>query len=119
MYENENGATTDPILLCTTKRQRLVAYSLIGGQTFINYLPRLAVPFIVPYMAHEFGWTDLQRSGLLSVVAPGYVLTMIPGAILTSQTSPKELMLINNIATVAVLTVRSLSPVGEYMPALD
>ena len=96
---------SDPILSRTTKKERILAYSLIGGQIFANYVPRLAVPFVVPFMVQEFGFTDMQRAYLLSAFTPGYVLTQIPGAPLTAALGAKETLALNNLGTVLVLVI--------------
>ena len=54
------SAKDQAILTCTTKGSRLATYSLIGGQHLCNYVTRFAIPYIVPHMVREFGFTDLQ-----------------------------------------------------------
>jgi sugar phosphate permease len=95
----------DPILARSTKSQRMMQYFMVGGQIFTNYVPRLAVPYIVPFMVAEFGFTDLQRASLLSAFTPGYVWTMIPGAPLTAKLGPKRVLALNNMGTCAVLAL--------------
>ena len=67
----------DPILVASTRGERLLQYSLVGGQIFSNYVPRLAIPSIVPFLVREYGYTDLQRARLLASFTPGYVLTQV------------------------------------------
>ena len=78
MSQNDPGAhDLDPILVASTRAARLLQYSLVGGQIFSNYVPRLAIPSVVPFLVREYGYTDLQRARLLASFTPGYVLTQV------------------------------------------
>ena len=61
----------DPIIAASSRADRLLQYSLIGGQIFSNYVPRLAIPSIVPFLVREYGFSDLQRARLLASFTPG------------------------------------------------
>ena len=78
MSQNDPGShELDPILAASTRAERLLQYSLVGGQIFSNYVPRLAIPSVVPFLVREYGYTDLQRARLLASFTPGYVLTQV------------------------------------------
>ena len=46
-------------------------YALLASHQMANYITRLAVPFIVPYMVTEFGFSESQRALLLNSFTPG------------------------------------------------
>ena len=50
-------------------------YALIGGQHLSNYLARFAIPYIVPHMVKEYGFSDAQRASILNAFTPGYLVT--------------------------------------------
>lgn len=78
MSQNDPGSRDlDPILVASTRAERVLQYSLVGGQIFSNYVPRLAIPSVVPFLVREYGYTDLQRARLLASFTPGYVLTQV------------------------------------------
>ena len=98
-----SSGALDPILTASTRRERLLQYSLVGGQIFSNYVPRLAIPSIVPFLVREYGFTDLERAGLLASFTPGYVLTQIPGGSLTAQFGPVAMLCFNNLGSCVAL----------------
>ena len=99
----EAEESPDPILAASTRGERLLQYSLVGGQIFSNYVPRLAIPSIVPFLVREYGFTDLERAGLLASFTPGYVLTQIPGAPLTARFGPVTMLCFNNLGSCVAL----------------
>lgn len=50
---------------------RSLMYALLACHQMANYITRLAVPFIVPFMVHEFGFSESQRAMLLNCFTPG------------------------------------------------
>ena len=46
--------------------ERAAMYALLASHQMANYITRLAVPFIVPYMVAEFGFSESQRALLLN-----------------------------------------------------
>ncbi len=91
------------IFACTTKTSRIATYGLIGGQHLFNYLSRFAIPYIVPHMVTEFGFSDVQRSSILNAFTPGYILTQIPAAPLCAGIGGKTVLTLNNIGLLASL----------------
>lgn len=109
-------SSDDPILATSTRAERLLQYSLIGGQIFSNYVPRLAIPSVVPFLVREYGLTDLQRAGLLASFTPGYVLTQIPGAPLTARFGPVNMLCFNNVGScVALLALPAAAATSARM----
>ena len=82
--------------LSTTRARRLVIYNLIAGQHLINYLCRLSIPFVVPFICAECNYSDLQRAMLLNAFAPGYVSTQIPAAAMINRIGAKAVLTLNN-----------------------
>ena len=103
--QNETASedALDPILATSTRGQRLLQYSLVGGQIFSNYVPRLAIPSIVPFLVREYGFNDIERAGLLASFTPGYVLTQIPGGTLTAHFGPVAMLCFNNLGSCVAL----------------
>ena len=91
------------ILATTTRAQRISMYMLIGGQHLANYLARFALPYIIPHMTIEFGFSDAQRSALMSAFTPGYILTQIPAAPLCRTIGAKGVLSLNNLGLLASL----------------
>ena len=50
---------------------RSVMYALLACHQMANYITRLAVPFIVPFIVQEFGFSESQRAMLLNCFTPG------------------------------------------------
>jgi hypothetical protein len=78
-------------------------YALIGGQHLSNYLARFALPYIVPRMVQEFGFTDQQRASILAAFTPGYIMTQIPAAPVCRSMGAKRVLSLNNIGLLAAL----------------
>eukprot|EP01052_Picozoa_sp_SAG31_P022920 SAG31_NODE_1850_length_7082_cov_7.264786_3_plen_451_part_00 len=104
----------DKILTASGRSERLLAYSLIGGQIFSNYVPRLAIPSVVPFLVREFNFTDQQRAGLLGAFVPGYVLTQIPGAPLTGKFGPVAMLCFNNIGSCVALLMLPAAAASRF-----
>ena len=50
---------------------RSMMYALLACHQMANYITRLAVPFIVPFIVHEFGFSESHRAMLLNCFTPG------------------------------------------------
>jgi hypothetical protein len=50
---------------------RSLMYALLACHQMANYITRLAVPFIVPFIVQEFGFSESQRAMLLNCFTPG------------------------------------------------
>ena len=105
------AATMDPQpqRLSTTRSRRLVIYNLLAGQHLFNYLCRLAIPFIVPFICSEYGFTAAERGMLLNSFTPGYVLTQIPASYMIQKIGAKAVLSLNNLG---VMTAMILLPVA-------
>jgi hypothetical protein len=91
--------------LSTSRARRLVIYNLIAGQHLVNYLCRLSIPFVVPFICAEGGYTDVQRAMLLNAFTPGYVLTQVPAAAMINKIGAKAVLTINNLGMLVALAL--------------
>ncbi len=76
---------------------------IVVTEHLFNYLSRFAIPYIVPHMVAEFGFTDAQRSAILNSFTPGYILTQIPAAPLCGKIGAKTVLSLNNIGLLSSL----------------
>ena len=89
---------------CTTARsQRLRVYMLLSSQHLCNYMSRLAIPFLVPFIVRHNGFSHVETARLLSSFIPGYVLTMFPGGYATKRLGSKAVIVVNGVLTSAAL----------------
>jgi ACS family sodium-dependent inorganic phosphate cotransporter len=79
----------------------LAQYWLHAGNWFGHYLPRLALPVIVPLIARDLACTSQQRAMLLSSFFRGYLLTQIVGG-LAAQKLGGKLVLSFDLAGLAL-----------------
>lgn len=75
----------------------------MAAEHLFNYLSRFAIPYVVPHMVAEFGFTDAQRSAILNSFTPGYILTQIPAAPLCGKIGAKTVLSLNNIGLLSSL----------------
>ena len=59
----------------------LATFWMVATYWFAQFLPRLALPVIVPMIAQDMRATSQQRAALLSGFFRGYLLTMVIGGI--------------------------------------
>ena len=97
-------ATPEPEL-STTRARRIVIYHLIAGQHLVNYLCRLSIPYIVPFICAQSGYSDTQRAMLLNSFTPGYVMTQIPGAAMIDLIGAKATLTVNNLGMLVALVL--------------
>ena len=86
-------------------------YVLIAGFEICNYLTRLAVPFLIPFIVRDFRFSETQRALLLNSFTPGYVLTQIPAGWLVQRFGTKAIMTTNCLGISAVMLAL---PVAAY-----
>lgn len=91
--------------LSSSRARRLVIYNLIAGQHLVNYLCRLSIPFVVPFICAEGGYSDVQRAMLLNAFTPGYVLTQVPAAAMINKIGAKAVLTINNLGMLVALVL--------------
>jgi MFS family permease len=85
------------------RAQRFAIYTLLSGEHLVNYLTRFSVPYIVPFLCQQYGFSELERARLLNAFQPGYVLTQIPGSWLAEKLGPRNVLGLNNAVMAAVL----------------
>ena len=61
-----------------TLAARCGMYCMLSAHQIANYISRLAVPYLVPFIVMDFSFTEPQRALLLGCFTPGYILTQIP-----------------------------------------
>ena len=93
----ESGATGPQCLLAAdgTFAQRCRMYGLLSLHQVANYLARLAVPFLVPFIVRDYAFSEPQRALLLGCFTPGYVLTQVPSGWFAAQFGAKALVAAN------------------------
>ena len=85
------------------RSQRFAVYTLLSGEHLVNYLTRFSVPYIVPFVVQQYGFSELERARLLNAFQPGYVLTQIPGSWLAENFGARSVLGMNNTVMAAVL----------------
>eukprot|EP01051_Picozoa_sp_SAG22_P012081 SAG22_NODE_1225_length_5115_cov_1.965510_7_plen_387_part_00 len=78
-------------------------YLLIAAFEMANYVTRLAVPYLVPFIVREFAFSEPQRALLLNSFTPGYVLTQIPAGWAIQRWGTKRVISCNCVGIVAVM----------------
>ena len=82
---------------------RSLMYALLACHQMANYITRLAVPFIVPFIVQEFGYSESARAMLLNCFTPGYVLLQIPAGWFAARWGAKRLISCQCLVISAVL----------------
>ena len=83
--------------------QRFAMYTLLSGEHLMNYLTRFSIPYIVPFICQQYGFSELERARLLNAFQPGYVLTQIPGSWLAENLGSRNVLGLNNAVMASVL----------------
>jgi hypothetical protein len=93
---------------------RYAAWFMLAGQEFVNKVVRLAIPYIVPFIAQEQAFTTAQTARLLTGFSLGYVTCQVPAGYISTVLGPKFVQLCNNIGmTVLFLGLPSLARRGS------
>jgi MFS family permease len=84
---------------------RYTTYALLSGQHLVTLVTRVALPYVVTFIAAEPGllFSPTQRATLLSSFTAGYVTMQIPGGYLARCVGNKMVCLMNNIGMASVL----------------
>jgi hypothetical protein len=82
---------------------RFLRYGMLSMQFVVNYVARLSVPYLVPFLARDLGLSGLQASQLISAFAPGYVCTQIPASWCIERFGAKAVLTANNVAMALLL----------------
>ena len=89
-------------------------YWLISLHSLTVYIVRACVPYIVPYLVRDFGFSDAQRAMMLNSFTPGYLLTMIPGGALATWTGAKPMLTATGLLTgVIILLLPTAARIGH------
>lgn len=93
---------------------RYAAWFMLAGQEFVNKVVRLAIPYIVPFIAQEQAFTAAQTARLLTGFSLGYVTCQVPAGYISTVLGPKFVQLCNNIGlTLLFLGLPSLARRGS------
>lgn len=93
---------------------RYAAWFMLAGQEFVNKVVRLAIPYIVPFIAQEQTFTTAQTARLLTGFSLGYVTCQVPAGYISTALGPKFVQLCNNIGlTMLFLGLPSLARRGS------
>lgn len=87
----------------TPALEKYACWSLLAGQELINKVTRVGLPYIVPFIAAEYGFSEAQRASLLTAFTAGYITCQVPGGYIAEALGPKFVLLCNNIGLVALL----------------
>jgi hypothetical protein len=71
MGGDESASAAAPATVYASRGARFGVYAMLHTQFIINYVSRLSVPYLVPFLARDFGYTSLQCSTLISAFVPG------------------------------------------------
>jgi len=71
-------------------------------QEFVNKVVRLAIPYLVPFIAQEQAFTAAQTARLLTGFSLGYVTCQVPAGYISTALGPKFVQLCNNIGLTAL-----------------
>ena len=85
-------------------------YWLISFHSLSVYLIRACIPYVVPFLVREFGFSEDQRAMMLSSFTPGYILTMIPGGVLTQLIGNKRMLSTTGYAIAALILLLPSAP---------
>jgi hypothetical protein len=93
---------------------RYAAWFMLAGQEFVNKVVRLAIPYLVPFIAQEGSFTPAATARLLTGFSLGYVTCQVPAGYISTVLGPKFVQLCNNIGlTVLFLGLPSLARRGS------
>ena len=73
----------------------LATFWMVATYWFAQFLPRLALPVIVPMIAQDMRATSQQRAALLSGFFRGYLLTMVVGGVAAQKWGGKRVLTID------------------------
>ena len=94
----------------TSRATRYLAWSMLAGQELVNKVVRLAIPYLVPFIAKQRNFNAAQTAGLLTGFSMGYVTCQVPAGWISVQLGPKFVQLCNNIGlTVSVVLLRGMA----------
>ena len=68
----------------------------------MNKVVRLAIPYLVPFIAQEQAFTAAQTARLLTGFSLGYVTCQVPAGYISTALGPKFVQLCNNIGLTAL-----------------
>lgn len=64
-------------LAAATAATKYACWILLGGQEFVNQVVRIAIAYIVPFIASEQAFSAAQTARLLSGFSLGYVTCQV------------------------------------------
>ena len=76
---------------------------MLSCQMVCNYVPRLGLPIIVPFIVKDMAFSAGEAASLLSAFFPGYVLTQIPLGFLAQLWGAKIVLTLNMVGSAAML----------------
>ena len=98
----------------TSVATRYTAWFMLAGQEFVNKVVRLAIPFLVPFIAREFNFTAQATARLLTGFSLGYVTCQVPAGYISTALGPKFVQLCNNLGLTALfVTLPTLARQGS------
>ena len=101
-------------IVAVSRGRRHGMYWLISLHSLTVYIVRACVPYIVPYLVRDFGFSDAQRAMMLNSFTPGYLLTMIPGGALATWTGAKPMLTATGLLTgVIILLLPTAARIGH------
>ena len=93
---------------------KYAAWFMLAGQEFVNKVVRLAIPYLVPFIAQEQAFTAAQTARLLTGFSLGYVTCQVPAGYISTVLGPKFVQLCNNIGlTLLFLGLPALAKLGS------
>lgn len=86
-------------------RQAWITFAMLFGLMIMDYIDRQVIVSMFPNLKQEFGWSDTQLGGLVSVVALTVAIGSLPVAMLLDRWSrTRGIMLMGSIWSIATLT---------------
>ena len=82
-------------------RQHMRVQWLLSAQALCIYVPRLALPVLVAFLAEERSFSEAARARLLGAFFPGYMITMVPLGWAAQRFGPKLILQLGNVGTAA------------------
>ena len=86
----------------TSVATRYTAWFMLAGQEFVNKVVRLAIPFLVPFIARDYNFSAAATARLLTGFSLGYVTCQVPAGYISHALGPKFVQLCNNIGLTAL-----------------
>ena len=74
------------------RRRRYIIYALLALHQMANYVTRLALPFMIPFLVNDFSFSEVSRALFLNAFTPGYVLLQIPAGMFEPQPRKRPLV---------------------------